>query len=38
MMRTRVNEEAKLALLDVLLRLEETRHVRDVLEEGGPHE
>lgn len=37
-MRTGVNEEAKLTLLDVLLRLEETRHVGDVLKEGRPHQ
>lgn len=33
-----VNKEAKLALLDVLLRLEEPSHVRDILKEGRPHE
>ena len=37
-MRGGVDEEAELALLDVLLGLEEAGHVGDVLEEGGAHE
>jgi hypothetical protein len=34
----RLNEEAKFALLDVLLGFKESSHVGDVLEEGGTHE